>query len=108
MACFSYRQYFPPLSSELSHTTYSPRIKREDDDVLPLHNSGPSSSRPSHQGHTYSQDGLLGPGLGYHRGDTIKRPGPGPLKEVWRLEEPNQEAEERTQSFASSSSKVVV
>ncbi|KZT09478.1 acid phosphatase/Vanadium-dependent haloperoxidase [Laetiporus sulphureus 93-53] len=33
-AYFSYRQYFPSLSSRLSHRPYSPRIKRE---LLPVH-----------------------------------------------------------------------
>ncbi|KAF8188390.1 phosphatidic acid phosphatase type 2/haloperoxidase [Pholiota molesta] len=33
---FGYRQYYPPLSSPLSHRPYSPRIKSEDDgNVLP-------------------------------------------------------------------------
>jgi len=51
LAYFSYRQYYPPLESNLSHKPYSPRIKREgtevidvgverghEDDGLPLHN----------------------------------------------------------------------
>lgn len=46
LAFFSYRQYYPSLSSELSHRPYSPRIKEEDtnetsngqgSNILPLH-----------------------------------------------------------------------
>ncbi|KAJ2917230.1 hypothetical protein MD484_g3178, partial [Candolleomyces efflorescens] len=55
LSFFAYRQYYPSLSSELSHRPYSPRIKSDDDDeptaaggggILPLHlgtNAGASS-----------------------------------------------------------------
>ncbi|KAF8803495.1 acid phosphatase/Vanadium-dependent haloperoxidase [Phlegmacium glaucopus] len=38
LAYFSYRQYYPGLASKFSHRPYSPRIKREDDELLPIHN----------------------------------------------------------------------
>lgn len=37
-AYFSYRQYYPTLESPLSHCPHSPRIRREEDQVLPTHN----------------------------------------------------------------------
>jgi len=45
LAYFSYRQYFPSLSSEVSHRPYSPRTKRddkEDSGLLPTHSRHPS------------------------------------------------------------------
>ncbi len=44
MSYFSYRQYYPPLESEYSHRPYSPRIKREEEEVLPTHNHNTSPS----------------------------------------------------------------
>ncbi|KAG5639519.1 hypothetical protein H0H81_000664 [Sphagnurus paluster] len=46
IAYFSYRQYYPSLASELSHRPYSPRIKREGEELLslPMHQPRPSSS----------------------------------------------------------------
>jgi diacylglycerol diphosphate phosphatase / phosphatidate phosphatase len=64
-AYFSYRQYYPPLSSELAHRPYSPRIKRDEDGddtqpYLPTHHDtysdraspvpGPASSQPAKYG----------------------------------------------------------
>ncbi|RXW21001.1 hypothetical protein EST38_g4851 [Candolleomyces aberdarensis] len=45
LSFFAYRQYYPSLSSEVSHRPYSPRIKSDEDDgptaagggILPLH-----------------------------------------------------------------------
>ncbi|KAG5647199.1 hypothetical protein DXG03_001158 [Asterophora parasitica] len=54
---FSYRQYYPSLTAQLSHRPYSPRIKREDaGEVLPIHQRSLSpndheSSLLSHQQH---------------------------------------------------------
>ena len=45
-AYFSYRQYYPSLSSELSHRPYSPRIKDDVDAVLPFHRRNDSESAP--------------------------------------------------------------
>ncbi|KAF9009401.1 phosphatidic acid phosphatase type 2/haloperoxidase [Cyathus striatus] len=82
---FAYRQYYPSLSSELSHRPYSPRIKREDDDVLPVHAS-PSDARPP-QPHPFAQadHDRYGNGdrEGYELNGTVLRPNPGPLEEVW-------------------------
>ena len=45
-AYFSYRQYYPSLSSELSHRPYSPRIKDDVEAVLPFHRRNDSESAP--------------------------------------------------------------
>jgi diacylglycerol diphosphate phosphatase/phosphatidate phosphatase len=83
---FSYRQYFPDLSSPLSHRPYSPRIKREEADVLPTYNTttdnnntgqnptDPSKPHPD----TYSVEEA------YELEGTVPRPEPVPLTEVWR------------------------
>ncbi|KAI0636915.1 acid phosphatase/Vanadium-dependent haloperoxidase [Trametes polyzona] len=42
-AYFSYRQYYPPLQSDLSHKPYSPRIKRGGQ-LLPTHTRGESEA----------------------------------------------------------------
>jgi len=47
---FSYRQYYPHLGSDDSHLPFSPRIKREEEETLPIHNRRSSSSG---QGHEY-------------------------------------------------------
>jgi diacylglycerol diphosphate phosphatase/phosphatidate phosphatase len=50
VAYFSYRQYYPSLSSEMAHRPYAPRVKRESD-LLPMHSRQPSAepfSGPSH------------------------------------------------------------
>jgi len=74
-AYFTYRQYYPPLSSEYAHRPYSPRIKREEEshvDVLPTHRHSHSDS--------LDED--------YELTGTVPRPsGPGPLEEVWKDEE---------------------
>jgi diacylglycerol diphosphate phosphatase/phosphatidate phosphatase len=95
---FAYRQYYPSLSSPLSHRPYSPRIARADGDhaVLPTHTANSSISVPA--GNTY-QGGNPGIGLGntaYAGGGTqhaqsqdpylegtVPRPGLGSLEEVW-------------------------
>ncbi|KAF9264754.1 PAP2-domain-containing protein [Marasmius fiardii PR-910] len=52
MSYFAYRQYYPPLSSEMSHKPYSPRIKREMEAILPVyhHERTESSSQDIQQG----------------------------------------------------------
>lgn len=64
MSFFAYRQYYPPLSSELSHRPFSPRIKREDEEpILPSTNvvSG-SAHHAAHADHRsqHSSDVLQG------------------------------------------------
>ncbi|KAF9052461.1 PAP2-domain-containing protein [Hymenopellis radicata] len=66
MAYFAYRQYYPSLASELSHRPYSPRIKRDESQDLPLRASGQFLNSDT------ELDG------------TVRRGGPGPLEEVWR------------------------
>ena len=97
---FTYRQYYPSLSSELSHRPYSPRIKRED--VLPLHHHqapadhhddtypqpppqgyhGPVSAPPIHQ--SLSQYRPSQSNEDYELEGTVKRPDLGPLEAVWK------------------------
>ncbi|KAJ3724469.1 PAP2-domain-containing protein [Lentinula raphanica] len=66
MAYFSYRQYYPSLSSELCHQPYSPRIAR-DPEILPMHHR-----------HQHSETTALPPPEG-----TVPRPDPGSLTELW-------------------------
>jgi len=82
---FSYRQYYPDLSSPLSHRPYSPRIKREETEVLPTYNTttnnnaGENPAKPStYHPNTYSAEEA------YELEGTVPRPEPGPLTEVWR------------------------
>ena len=94
MAYFSYRQYYPSLASEMSHLPYSPRIKRDNEDVLPLHNA-PSSSDDSHGVANGSSPFGQRPGAvrrftdeeraseQYELDGTVQRPDPGPLEETW-------------------------
>lgn len=89
---FSYRQYYPDLSSPLSHRPYSPRIKREDAEVLPTYNTNsnndggdfvgqgptdPSSTGPGYRPNTYHSDEA------YELEGTVPRPEPGSLTKVW-------------------------
>ncbi|CAA7262625.1 unnamed protein product [Cyclocybe aegerita] len=104
-AYFSYRQYYPSLSSPVSHFPYSPRIKLDDDaaQTLPTHANDstvypftyPFTARPSSsQGH----DDSSGPGRYPHTNNTsgrfdvndttqipgtVPRPGPNSLQAVW-------------------------
>jgi len=72
LAYFSYRQYYPDLASKFSHRPYSPRIKREETEILPTH-----SFQGSHDHIRYNDydDALAG---------TVPRPEPGHLADVWR------------------------
>ncbi|KAH9483986.1 Phospholipid phosphatase 5 [Psilocybe cubensis] len=82
-AFFTYRQYYPPLSSELSHRPYSPRIKREDNDraVLPTHIdqfNGQTNIGNRHQYSDSTDDH-------FELAGTVPRPpGPGRLENVWK------------------------
>ncbi|GLB35424.1 putative acid phosphatase homologues [Lyophyllum shimeji] len=93
---FTYRQYYPSLASELSHRPYSPRIQREDAEVLPTHrptNSAAVAQQPFLQqvGYTdpYTGNGTgAGPSYGHHSDEyelagTVQRPNL-PLEEVWK------------------------
>ena len=71
MSFFSYRQYYPSLSSPSSHRPFSPRIKREDDHDqghIPLPSEGDRSSdeavlpttRPGYKHGTSSAPGNVG------------------------------------------------
>ncbi|KAJ3503975.1 hypothetical protein NLJ89_g8187 [Agrocybe chaxingu] len=95
-AYFSYRQYYPDLSSPLSHRPYSPRIKREEDHVgLPTHiaNHNPFTHKPAdatdpsgngryNDSNSNSLDGNSNED--YELEGTVPRPGPGRLEDVWR------------------------
>ncbi|RDB24140.1 Phospholipid phosphatase 5 [Hypsizygus marmoreus] len=97
---FTYRQYYPSLSSELSHRPYSPRVKREETNVLPLHQQRPSSSL-SHeeipqtvsyppapaQSHQLDGNGYLHPQDGYHNPFGANSPPPlRPSQDDYELE----------------------
>lgn len=84
VAFFSYRQYYPPLGSEMAHRPYAPRIKRESDS-LPLHNrqhsAEPFSGPPRPEPYQDSQESMeladgavprKDPSLGtvWHQGDS--------------------------------------
>ncbi|ESK96891.1 hypothetical protein Moror_6469 [Moniliophthora roreri MCA 2997] len=108
MSYFAYRQYYPPLSSEMSHKPYSPRIKRERDAIIPIHHNDRSSSpSPGPSNGNENSNTYHGFGQGNHTaynppaitrrytdepisGDdyelagTVRRPDPGPLEEVWK------------------------
>ena len=44
VAYFGYRQYYPPLNSQISHMPYPPRVHRGGQE-LPSHNSRPSEAQ---------------------------------------------------------------
>lgn len=74
MAYFSYRQYYPSLTDELSHRPYSPRIRDgNSDSILPVHDQSRSQRYDPAGGH----DSLELEG-------TVQRPGPQHLRDVWR------------------------
>jgi diacylglycerol diphosphate phosphatase / phosphatidate phosphatase len=94
MAYFSYRQYYPSLSSPLSHRPYSPRIKPETDQgntgydgrdgdrtALPIHNQdlAPANRTARPPYHTAS----VGESYELEEGSTVRRPSPGPYN-IWR------------------------
>jgi diacylglycerol diphosphate phosphatase/phosphatidate phosphatase len=90
MAYFSYRQYYPPLDSEVSHRPFSPRIKREEDEIISTHNHNGSGSnlpfvRPqvptqgsSHYIPNHDEE--------YELEGTVPRPQVEPLEEIWKHE----------------------
>ncbi|KAK7054966.1 hypothetical protein VNI00_003429 [Paramarasmius palmivorus] len=104
MSYFAYRQYYPPLSSELSHKPYSPRIKREMDAIIPIHHNEesrhhrtPSTTPMSTSTPPNGTNGAAYPHSmtrrytdepmsrdDYELAGTVRRPDPGPLEEVWK------------------------
>ncbi|KAJ6496543.1 phosphatidic acid phosphatase type 2/haloperoxidase [Mycena vitilis] len=81
---FSYRQYYPSLSSEVSHRPYAPRIAQDD---FPGHHRRTSSRQAYTDDHPTTDDIIdSGPLEG-----TVRREGPGPLREVWRDHENHEE-----------------
>ncbi|KAF5331010.1 hypothetical protein D9619_005580 [Psilocybe cf. subviscida] len=100
---FAYRQYYPSLSSALSHRPYSPRIARDGDHaVLPTHTANSSISAPAGNATSSYQGGNQEFNMGTSYGNTaytggahansqdpylegtVPRPGPGSLEEVWK------------------------
>ena len=71
-AYFSYRLYYPSLSSELSHLPYAPRIHHLDAS-LPMHNH-PEEDHPRRSGSEAEVELLNG---------TVRRDDPPPLDQVW-------------------------
>ncbi|KAJ7046639.1 PAP2-domain-containing protein [Mycena alexandri] len=74
---FSYRQYYPPLTSEVSHLPYAPRVAREDLNLPSHHRRTSSSYRDDHANPDEVIDS--GPLEG-----TVARGAPSSLREVWR------------------------
>ncbi|EDR07747.1 uncharacterized protein LACBIDRAFT_298254 [Laccaria bicolor S238N-H82] len=95
LAYFSYRQYYPSLSSELSHRPYSPRIKDELDANLhrndlespvPMANQqqGPAAHRRQESAVQQQQLTATAQEEDYELEGTAPRPsGPGHLYDVW-------------------------
>ena len=78
LAYFSYRQYYPSLTSKDSQRPYSPRIRREDTEILPIHNLhtfGESLDGGNRAGYDDHDDGLAA---------TVPRPETGRLNNVSR------------------------
>lgn len=105
MAYFSYRQYYPPLESEYSHRPYSPRIKREDEEILPTHNHATSGSgfpfvRPSAPPQSHGSN-PYGPTNDeeYELEGTVLRPHPEPLEDMWKKDVHGAPVQERSTSF---------
>lgn len=74
LSYFSYRQYYPSLAFKNSQRPYSPRIKREDTEILPTHNlhslGGPDDgNRVRYNDH---DDGLVET---VPRAETVRREG---------------------------------
>ncbi|KIM49414.1 hypothetical protein M413DRAFT_438592 [Hebeloma cylindrosporum] len=87
---FSYRQYYPDLSSPLSHRPYSPRIKREDPEVLPMYQNNNNNDngnfvgqRPTDPSSTAYRPNTYHSDEAYELEGTVPRPGPATLTEVW-------------------------
>lgn len=88
LAYFSYRQYYPPLTSELSHRPYAPRVQHAEP-VLPVHRSSPSEDIfvdsqveggidvPYHDQHTSEEEDL-------ELNGTVRREQPAPLHQMWK------------------------
>lgn len=102
MAYFSYRQYYPPLESEYCHRPYSPRIKREDEEMLPTHNHntgqssypgvGPSAPSRPDGNTTYGHQ----TGDEYELEGTVLRPQGASLEEIWKRDQHGEPVQERS------------
>ncbi|KAG6865031.1 hypothetical protein C0991_005577 [Blastosporella zonata] len=80
---FTYRQYYPSLADELSHRPYSPRIKRENAEILPLHHQHHSELAGSHEASVHPQNPVsYNDGDDFELAGTVQRPNL-PLEEVW-------------------------
>lgn len=105
MSYFAYRQYYPPLSSELSHRPYSPRIKDNDSQLLPVHSHASAGNSTSYNPNTVNPFpssnnrynttpspplvNPFNPPHGYEDNrlgvdGTVQRPGPGSITDVWK------------------------
>lgn len=94
LAYFSYRQYYPSLESDLSHRPYSPRIKHDEEDVLPIHIRTGSESRANPFLGTQARNPERFTGFEDHidaedfeLGGTVPRPRSGSLEEIWKDDE---------------------
>lgn len=89
LAYFAYRQYYPPLNSELSHRPYAPRIAATEP-VLPVHRHSPSEDVFLDNG----EGGANGPYRDQHPSDddleldgTVRREQPASLQQYWKNRE---------------------
>jgi len=101
MSYFSYRQYYPSLESEFCHRPYSPRIKREDEDVLPTHiqHSQPQPHAGPSAGYQPDGSGRYQNAVNdeeYELEGTVLRHRPGSLEEMWKNDEHGPVVEERS------------
>ena len=99
-AFFSYRQYYPSLGSEYSHRPYSPRIPREDEERLEMHDDpfegGGGDPQPyDHHHHHDNVDDEE-----YELEGTVLRPHPPEsLEDMWKSDEHAPPVRERSVRF---------
>ncbi|KAG6874054.1 hypothetical protein C0995_006911 [Termitomyces sp. Mi166 len=80
---FTYRQYYPSLASELSHRPYSPRIRRESAEILPIHHHHTNSGGHNEMPGSNQSEGPFNDTDGFELAGTVQRPNL-PLEEVWQ------------------------
>ncbi|KIM62072.1 hypothetical protein SCLCIDRAFT_15917 [Scleroderma citrinum Foug A] len=75
VAYFSYRQYYPSLTSPMSHRPYSPRVPR-DEQVLPTVASHGEARYPVRESEEGEEVELID--------GAVRKPDPEPLEEIWQ------------------------
>ena len=82
LAYFCYRQYYPSLSSEVSHFPYGPRIKEEE--ILPIHTELHAAPYEPHAEYTDEGGVASVPSHSFELSGTVPRPNLGPMEEMWK------------------------